>query len=57
MQEEKEPEEAADEGGFLTPVKQGEEQPVSDMTALDAQKRRFELNNKKNKIAGVNHES
>lgn len=56
MQEEKEPEEAADEGGFLVPVKQGDEQPVSD-TALDAQKRRFELNNKKNKIAGVNHES
>jgi hypothetical protein len=56
MQEEKEPEEAADEGGFLVPVKQGEEQPVSD-TALDAQKRRFELNNKKNKIAEVNHES
>lgn len=55
--EEPKPEEAADEGGFLMPVKQGEEQPVSDMTALDAQKRRFELNNKKNKIAEVNHES
>lgn len=54
--EEPKPEEAADEGGFLMPVKQGEEQPVSD-TALDAQKRRFELNNKKNKITEVNHES
>ena len=54
--EEPKPEEAADEGGFLMPVKQGEEQPVSD-TALDAQKRRFELNNKKIKILEVNHES
>ena len=50
--EEPKPEEAADEGGFLMPVKQGEEQPVSD-TALDAQKRRFELNNRKFIIAEV----
>ena len=51
--EEPKPEEAADEGGFLMPVKQGEQQPVSDTTALDAQKRRFELNNKKFKIVEV----
>lgn len=48
------PEEAA-EGGFLVPVKQGKE-PVSD-TALDAQKRRFENTNRKNKITEVKHES
>lgn len=48
------PEEAA-EGGFLVPVKQGKE-PVSD-TALDAQKRRFENTNRKNKIMEAKHES
>lgn len=43
------PEEAADDGGFLVPVKQGKE-PVSDM---DAQKRRFENTNRKIIIAEV----
>ena len=45
----------AEQGGILVPVKQGKE-PVSD-TALDAQKRRFENTNRKNKIMEAKHES
>lgn len=48
-EEQKEPE-AADDGGFLVPVKQGKE-PVSDI--MDAQKRRFANTNRKNKISEV----
>lgn len=52
--EQPEPEEAAEQGGFLLPVKQGEQQPVSD---IEPQKRRFAATNRKFKITEVKHET